>query len=87
VLPGLVVTGCIEDGFTTSPSDQPVYSTDTLRIGTVFTAEGTPTSRFKVFNRHDKGLSISKISFRDPAMEEIFRLNVDGVSGKRFYTV
>jgi len=87
VLPGLVVTGCIEDGFTTSPSDQPVYSTDTLRIGTVFTAEGTPTNRFKVFNRHDKGLSISKISFRDPAMEEIFRLNVDGVSGKSFDNV
>lgn len=87
VLPSLVVSGCIEDGFTTSPSDQPLYSADTLKMGTVFTAEGTPTHKFKVFNPHDKGLSISSISFRDPAMEDIFRLNVDGVSGRRFDNV
>ncbi|MDE6191634.1 MAG: hypothetical protein K2G47_08455 [Muribaculum sp.] len=87
VLSAMAMTGCIEDGFTTSPSDQPVYSVDTLKIGTVFTAEGTPTRSFKVYNRHDKGLSISKISFRDPAMESIFRLNVDGVSGTSFDNV
>lgn len=87
VLPALIATGCIEDGFTTSPSDQPEYSTDTLKMGTVFTAEGTPTHRFKVFNRHDKGLNISKISFSDTEMEKIFRLNVDGVSGTRFNNV
>ena len=87
VLPSMLVAGCIEDGFTTSPSDQPLYSTDTLKMGTVFTAEGTPTHKFKVFNPHDKGLSISSISFRDPKMEEIFRLNVDGVSGRRFDNV
>ena len=26
------LTSCIEDGFSTSPSDQPAFSTDTLRI-------------------------------------------------------
>ncbi len=87
VLPLLVVTGCIEDGFTTSPSDQPVYSSDTLKMGTVFTAEGTPTRMFKVFNPHDKGLNISEISLRDQEMGSIFRINVDGVSGSRFTDV
>ncbi len=26
-------TGCIEDGFETSPSAQPAFSTDTLKLG------------------------------------------------------
>ncbi len=81
------VTGCIEDGFTTNPNDQPEYSTDTLSFGTVFTAEGTPTQSFKVYNRHDKGLILSNISFRSQSDADIFRLNVDGLSGKSFSNV
>ncbi len=79
------VTSCIEDGITTSASDQPAFSTDTLKMGTVFTQEGTPTSSFKVYNRHDKILNISTIAIREG--NGIFRLNVDGMSGKSFYNV
>ena len=50
----LSLTGCIEDGITTSPSHQPRYSVDTLALGTLFTAEPTPTYSFKIFNPHDK---------------------------------
>ncbi|MCM1504646.1 MAG: hypothetical protein NC127_05570 [Muribaculum sp.] len=82
-----LATGCIEDGFTANPSDQPEYSTDTLSLGTVFTAEGTPTHSFKVYNRHDKGLVLSDISFRSQSDADIFRLNVDGLSGKSFSNV
>ena len=39
-------TSCIEDGFTTSPSDQPVFSTDTLDLGDLFTLGPSPTARF-----------------------------------------
>lgn len=80
------LTGCIEDGFTSSPSDQPEFSTDTLKLGTVFTDEGTATNRFVVRNRHSKGLSISSISLSGDAAD-YFRLNVDGMSGRSFSDV
>lgn len=86
-MPMLMLMSCIEDGFTTNPADQPEFSTDTLRLGVVFTSEGTPTHSFKVYNRRDKGVNISSIRFRDAAMEEMFRLNVDGVSGRSFENV
>lgn len=77
---------CIEDGFTSSPSDQPEFSTDTLKFGTVFTGEGTTTNRFVVHNRHSKGLSISSINLSGEAAQ-YFRLNVDGMSGHTFTDV
>lgn len=76
-------TSCIEDSFTTSPSDQPAFSVDTLKMGEVYTLEGSPTRRFTVYNRHDKQLNISSISLRDDD-SNYFRLNVDGFSGKSF---
>ncbi|MDE7385507.1 MAG: hypothetical protein K2N28_00030 [Muribaculaceae bacterium] len=77
------LTGCIEDGFTNSPSDRPHFSVDTLALGTLFTAEGSPTYEFKVFNPYSKSLNISRIALRDDA-ESHFRLNVDGVAGREF---
>ncbi len=82
----LLSTGsCIEDGITTSPSDQPTFSVDTLKIGYIFTEETTPTFAFKVYNKHDKILSISSIGF--PEEQNIFRLNVDGQSGSKFHNI
>lgn len=81
-----LLPACIEDSFSTSPSDQPTFSTDTLKLGEVFTAQGTPTHRFIVHNRHDKMMNISYIGFRDDA-EGHFRLNVDGISGREFNNV
>lgn len=74
---------CIEDGFTTAPADQPVFSTDTLDLGVVFTQDVTPTSRFTVHNPHSKQLSISDICLSG-ADAEYFRLNVDGITGSDF---
>lgn len=76
---------CIEDGITTSPSDQPEFSVDTLKMGVVFTDQPTPTNRFMVYNRHDRILSISNISLRSG--ERVFRINVDGFSGTSFQNV
>lgn len=83
----LCATGaCIEDGFTTSPSDQPVFSVDTLAMGDVFTDDLTPTHRFIVRNPHNKSLSIREISLSgDDA--QYFHLNVDGISGTSFSNV
>lgn len=81
----LTLSACIEDGIDTSPSSQPVFSVDTLNMGTVFTGQPTPTSRFVVYNPHDKVMNISSISLRSG--ERTFRLNVDGFSGSSFNNV
>ena len=83
----LTFSACIEDGFSTDPSHQPQFSTDTLRLGLVFTAEGTPTHAFKIHNRYDKGMIISSLKMSDEQWRDIFRLNVDGMSGREFSDV
>ena len=54
-------TACINDDISTSPSDQPTFSVDTLKMGTVFTEDVTVTHKFTVRNRNDKGINISDI--------------------------
>lgn len=79
----LLAASCIEDGFTTSPSDQPAFSTDTLRIGDVYTDELTTTRRMTVYNRHDKGLMLQRVELSGENAG-LFRINVDGLSGESF---
>ncbi|MCM1291344.1 MAG: hypothetical protein NC201_03930 [Prevotella sp.] len=82
---GLTVASCISDDITNSASARLEFSTDTLSFDTVFTQTGTPTARLLVFNRGDKGVNISSISFKNP--NSYFRMNVDGQSGKSFQNV
>ncbi len=82
----VTLTGCIEDGFSTSPSDQPRFSADTLDLGVIFTDEPSPTGRFKVYNPHKKSLSISRIGLSGDNAD-CFRINVDGISGREFSDV
>lgn len=82
----VALSSCIEDAITTSASDQPYFSTDTVRMGQLFTLDASPTFRFTVYNRHDKGLNLSSIRFADDA-DGIFRMNVDGMSGREFSNV
>ena len=82
----LMMTACIDDSFTDSPSDQPKFSVDTLQMGVVFTEQMTTTHRFTVTNPASKSLSISHIGLSgDDA--QYFRLNVDGFSGREFNNV
>ena len=80
------LTSCIEDGFSSSASDQPTFSTDTLHMGVIFTEDPSVTHRFTVYNRADKGISIDRISLSGPGAD-CFRLNVDGFSGRDFSNV
>ncbi len=86
VLVALMATSCIDDSISTSPSDVLDFSTDTLKMGTVFTEEVTTTQRFTVYNRNDKGVSISDIRLGGDNAS-LFRLNVDGMSGSEFSNV
>lgn len=81
-----MATSCIEDGFTTSASDQPTFSVDTLDMGVIFTEQPSVTQRFVVYNRASKGLNISNISISGDN-SSLFRLNVDGFSGTQFSDV
>lgn len=80
-----VASGCIEDGFTDDSSARPEFSVDTLNLGLTFTGELTPVHSFRVYNRHDRNLLISRIALRDGS--DAYRLNVDGVAGKEFTDV
>lgn len=81
-----LATGCIEDSFSTSPSDQPEFSTDTVQLGKIFTDEPSTTSIFVVHNRYSKGMNISTINVTG-ADASAFRINVDGLSGTSFSNV
>lgn len=86
IIAAAALGSCIEDGFTTSPNDQPVFSADTLKMGMLLTEEASPTARFTIYNRAGKSISISSIAVEgDDA--SIFRLNVDGMSGSQFHDV
>lgn len=81
-----LLQSCIEDGVTTSPTDRPQFSTDTLKLGTVWTGTPSPTCRFTVYNHHDKILNLSRVAFRDDP-GNAFRLNVDGTAGREITDV
>lgn len=80
------LSSCIEDGFTTSPSDQPTFSVDTLDLGVIFTEQPSTTHRFVIYNRASKGININRISISGDNAA-LFRLNVDGFSGTDFSDV
>lgn len=82
----IALSSCINDSMSTSPADQPTFSTDTVRLGNLFTLDASPTKSFIVYNRHDKGINISRIGFTDDHANN-FRMNVDGISGRDFQNI
>ncbi|MDE6384168.1 MAG: hypothetical protein K2K79_07465 [Paramuribaculum sp.] len=83
---GACLTSCIEDDVTLSPADQPVFSADTLDVGTIFMDEPSQTHAIKAYNHSGKVMRISRIGFQ-AGSEGCFRINVDGFSGKDFRDV
>lgn len=75
-----------EDNFITDTSAKLSFSSDTLRFDTVFTQVGSATRFFKVFNKNNRPIKISKISLNNTS-GVIFNLNVDGKSGRVFTDV
>lgn len=80
------LTGCIQDSFTTSPSDILSFGSDSLRLGPVYTGELSPTAKMTVHNRASKMLSVQSISI-EGADAQYVNLNVDGLSGREFNNV
>lgn len=80
VLTVLCLWSCISDDISTAPDDQPAFSTDTLRLGSVFSGQGSPTSHFTVYNRHDRIITLDRVAMHADA--GYCRLNVDGTAGR-----
>lgn len=78
-----ILTSCIEDSASTSPADQPEFSTETIDLGTIFTDQLSATYSFRVYNRHSKVMLIDHIGFQKDS-RGYFRVNVDGRSGNEF---
>ena len=77
----IILAGCINDEFTTSPNDVLTFSVDTVAFDTVITGDGTPTKQFVVYNRSKKQINISSIRVAGES-EGHFFLNVDGTKGE-----
>lgn len=77
----LFFASCKKDELLTDSSGDLAFSVDTVMFDTVFTAIGSTTKIFKVYNTHDQPMNISNIHL---AMGNAspFKLNVDGISGK-----
>lgn len=81
-------TSCINDDFTTSPSDVLSFSVDSVKFDTVITAIGTPTKQFVVYNRSKKQVNISSIKIEsNDGTGAHFYLNVDGVKGDELHDI
>lgn len=86
VVAAVSLTSCIEDDVTLSAADQPLFSADTLDVGTIFLDEPSQTHALKAYNRSNKVLRISRIGFADNS-QGCFRINVDGFAGREFHDV
>ncbi len=73
-------TSCKKDVLLTVGGDLR-FSTDTVKFDTVFTATGSYTDYFKIYNKNSKRIKISEVKL-GMGNNSPFRLNVDGQPGK-----
>ena len=83
----VLLSSCIEDGFTTSSSDILAFNMDTVAFDTVITLQGTATKQMIVYNHSPKQINISSIKVAGLANKGHFHLNVDGIRGDEFQDV
>jgi hypothetical protein len=79
----LVILSSCRDDFDSEPSfGELEFSKDTLYLDTVFTNIASSTYSFKVYNKSSQDINIPTIELNQGEASN-FRLNVDGVAGKR----
>lgn len=70
-----LLAGCREYKVSDNPTLRLVFSKDTLRFDTVFTAQGSATLQMKVYNPNRSALLIDRVWLNEG---KAFRVNVDG---------
>ena len=74
----VIVIACTDDdSFTTSPNNRLTFSTDTVRMDTVFSSVPTSTRTFWVYNRSGDGIRCLSVGL-ERGNQSGFRVNVDG---------
>ncbi|MEP6845442.1 MAG: hypothetical protein ABI861_05540, partial [Panacibacter sp.] len=81
-----LVISCKKTSFTNSPNASLFTSEDTLHFDTVFTALGSITQSFKMFNANDQKLRINNIELAG-GNGSVFKMNVDGTTGTSFNNI
>lgn len=71
------------DRFDTSESARPSFSSDTVRLDTLYSRVSSATHRLVVYNQNQAALKLSHITLRKHE-ESAYRINVDGRSGTSF---
>ncbi len=82
-LPILLALACLlscndDETFTTSSSARLTFSTDTLRLDTIFSGMASATQSLWAWNHNDDGVRINSVTLTNGASSG-FRANVDGV--------
>ena len=73
----LMVACTDDDQFTTSPTAVLTFSTDSVKMDTVFSTVGSRTYDFWVYNRSSRGVRLQRVSLQQ-GNQTGFRVNVDG---------
>lgn len=74
-----MATACRKDSFITGNANLST-SADTLHFDTVFTAVGSVTHYFRIYNDNNQKLKLSNVSLGGGA-NSVFKINVDGTPG------
>ena len=77
LLVGLLASCSDNDSFTSSPGNRLTFSTDTVKMDTVFSNVGSSTYSFWVFNNSGDGIRLNSVRLRN-GNQTGFRVNVDG---------
>lgn len=78
-----LLTGCLDEEFTTSSEHTLTFSADTVRFDTVFTTISSSTTTLMVYNGNKKAINIESLRLKN-AGQSGFRVNVDGMKGDYF---
>lgn len=76
----LTLQGCKKDEPLTDSDAKLEFSNDTILFDTVFTTVGSSTRSFKIYNKHNQPLKISRI-YMAGGSNSFFRMNLDGIPG------
>ena len=74
---GLVLSCADDDAFTTSTTATLSFSTDSVKMDTVFSTVGSRTYDFWVYNHSSRGVRLQSVRLRQ-GNQTGFRVNVDG---------
>ena len=82
----LSLVSCMDEKFSSSPSDNISIQTDTVDYNTIFTTIKQPTSVIKIYNRNKTALTISYIKVAGGEASP-FKMTVNGQKGQTFNNI